>query len=75
MYNNERKTFSAISIAGMLLQKLKETTEIATQRSCVDVVIGVPGWWNDRQRRALLDASKIAGLNTLRLMNEVTASM
>lgn len=74
MYNNEKKTFSVTAVTGMLLQKLKETTENATQKPCVDVVIGVPGWWNDRQRRALLDASKIAGLNALRLMNEITAS-
>lgn len=74
MYNNEKKTFSVTAVTGMLLQKLKETTENATQKPCVDVVIGVPGWWNDRQRRALLDASKIAGLNALRLMNEITAT-
>jgi molecular chaperone DnaK (HSP70) len=74
MYNNERKVFSAIAVTGMILQKLKETTENATQRPCVDVVIGVPGWWTDRQRRAMMDASKIAGLNALRLMNEITAS-
>jgi heat shock protein 4 len=38
-----------------------------------DVVIGVPGWWNDRQRRALLDATQVAGLNCLQLINELTA--
>ena len=28
-----------------------------------DAVIGVPAWWTDHQRRALLDAANIAGLN------------
>ena len=37
------------------------------------MVIGVPGWWNDRQRRALQDAAQVAGLNCLQLINELTA--
>jgi heat shock protein 4 len=39
----------------------------------VDAVVGVPSWWNDAQRRALLDAANVAGLNVLRLLNETTA--
>lgn len=38
-----------------------------------DVVIAVPGWYTDIQRRTLLDAASIAGLNTLRLINDSTA--
>ena len=38
-----------------------------------DVVITVPGWYTDIQRRALLDAAQIAGLNVLRLINDTTA--
>jgi heat shock protein 4 len=38
-----------------------------------DVVIGCPVWWTDAQRRAMLDAANIAGLNVLRLINETTA--
>ena len=33
----------------------------------------VPSYFTDAQRRALLDASNIAGLNCLRLMNDTTA--
>lgn len=39
-----------------------------------DVVIAVPGWYTDIQRRALLDAAAIAGLNPLRLINDTTAT-
>lgn len=39
-----------------------------------DVVISVPSYFNDFQRQAMLEASSIAGLNTLRLMNESTAT-
>jgi heat shock protein 4 len=34
----------------------------------------VPGWYTDIQRRAVLDASEIAGLNPLRLINDTTAT-
>jgi molecular chaperone DnaK (HSP70) len=37
-------------------------------------VISCPGYWSERQRRALLDAAEIAGLNVLRLLNEHTAT-
>jgi len=73
-YAGEQKTFSLTSIAAMELQKLKDVAEKATGRPCVDVVISVPGWYTDQQRRAMLDASKIANLNCLRLVNETTAT-
>ena len=38
-----------------------------------DVVLSVPAYFTDAERRAMLDASKIAGLNCLRLMNDTTA--
>lgn len=33
----------------------------------------VPGYFTDAQRRSVMDAAQIAGLNCLRLMNETTA--
>lgn len=38
-----------------------------------DVVIAVPGYYTDVQRRAVADAAAIAGLNPLRLINDTTA--
>jgi len=37
-------------------------------------VISVPGWFTDIQRRSILDAAEVSGLNCLRLMNDITAS-
>jgi molecular chaperone DnaK (HSP70) len=73
MYQYEKKVFTPVTITAMILQKVKEITEKATDKPCNDVVIGVPGWWTENQRRAMLDASKIAGLHSLRLFNELTA--
>lgn len=37
-------------------------------------MVSVPCWFTDAQRRAVLDASNIAGLNVLRLLNETAAT-
>eukprot|EP01118_Nematostelium_gracile_P012634 TRINITY_DN4644_c0_g2_i2.p1 TRINITY_DN4644_c0_g2~~TRINITY_DN4644_c0_g2_i2.p1 ORF type:complete len:812 (-),score=307.07 TRINITY_DN4644_c0_g2_i2:23-2458(-) len=75
MYAGEQKQFSLTAVMAMLLQKLKQVATTALEgRVCKDVVLSVPGFWNDQQRRALLDASRIAGLNCLRLFNDTTAT-
>jgi len=75
LYQGEQKVFSLVQVTAMLLQKLKLTAEAAlTGRSCKDVVISVPGYWLEGQRRALLNAAQIANLNCLRLINDTTAT-
>ena len=37
------------------------------------LILQIPSHFTDAQRRAMLDASAIAGLNCLRLLNETTA--
>lgn len=57
-----------------MLQKLKSIAEDGLEGQRVaDCVIGVPSYWTEDARRAMLDAAYIAGLNVLRLMNETTA--
>ena len=73
MYCNEQATFTTEALAAMILGKLKKTAEEATKAKVHDVVISVPAFWTDSQRRALLDASQIAGLNCLRLINDSAA--
>lgn len=57
----------------MYLSKLKETTAAELSIPVSDCVITVPGWFTDVQRRAILAASEIAGLNCLRLVNDLTS--
>ena len=73
MYCNEQATFTTEAIAAMILGKLKKTAEAATKTKVHDVVISVPAYWTDSQRKALLDASQVAGLNCLRLINDTAA--
>lgn len=58
----------------MYLGKLKDTTQQELQIPVSDCVITVPGWFTECQRRAVLQASEIAGLNCLRLVNDLTAA-
>ena len=57
----------------MFLGKLRDTAANELKIPVADVVISVPGWYPDIQRRAVLDAAAIAGLNVLRLINDTTA--
>ncbi|XP_072301809.1 heat shock 70 kDa protein 4a isoform X2 [Eucyclogobius newberryi] len=73
MYMEEERLFSIEQVSGMLLTKLKETAESALKKPVVDCVISVPSYYTDAERRSVMDAAQIAGLNCLRLMNETTA--
>lgn len=70
----EERIFSATQLLGMYLGKLRDTTQRELGGSGVsDVVLSVPIWFTDNQRRAMLNAAEIANLNPLRVMNEPTA--
>ncbi|XP_067231372.1 heat shock 70 kDa protein 4a isoform X2 [Chanodichthys erythropterus] len=73
MYMEEEKVFGIEQVTGMLLTKLKETAEAALKKPVADCVISVPSFFTDSERRSVIDAAQIAGLNCLRLMNDTTA--
>lgn len=73
-YMGEKQAFTATQLQAMLLTKLKQTAETALKTKVVDVVISVPVYFTDTERRALLDACVTAGLNCLRLVNDTTAA-
>lgn len=73
-YGGQDKFLTAEQIMGSMLTKLKQTTEDRLENQRVqDCVLACPAYWTDVQRRALLDAANVAGLNVLHLMNETTA--
>uniref|UniRef100_A0A4W4H0Y3 Uncharacterized protein n=1 Tax=Electrophorus electricus TaxID=8005 RepID=A0A4W4H0Y3_ELEEL len=65
--------FSVEQVTAMLLTKMKETAEASLQKKVVECVISIPSFFTDSERRSVLDAAKIAGLNCLQLMNDTTA--
>lgn len=72
-YRGEKHAFSATQLVAMYLGKLRDITANELKTAVSDLVIAVPGWFTDIQRRAMLDAAQIAGLNALRLINDTTS--
>ncbi|RKO86845.1 Hsp70 protein-domain-containing protein [Blyttiomyces helicus] len=73
-YQGEIRHFSYTQIAAMFLGNVKEFTSAEIKIPVTDAVISVPGWFTDRQRRAILDAAQVAGINILRILNDLTAA-
>ncbi len=61
-------------VSADILKYLKSGAELATGAPVFDVVITVPAYFDDAQRRATLDAAELAQLKVLRLINEPTAA-
>ncbi|GIY22192.1 heat shock 70 kDa protein 4L [Caerostris darwini] len=72
-YLQEQTVLTAPQVMAMMFTKLKEISESNLRIKVQDCVVSVPIYYTDVERRAILDAAEIAGLNVLRLMNEPTA--
>ncbi|KAF2101206.1 heat shock protein Hsp88 [Rhizodiscina lignyota] len=72
-YMGQKQQFSATQLVSMLLTKIRSTAAAELRLPVNDIVISCPAWYTDAQRRALYDATEIAGLKLLRLINEPTA--
>lgn len=71
-----KANFSYTQLMAMLLTKLKQTAEAdlgGNQQVC-DVVLSIPVYYTEQQRRSLIAACQVAGLNCLRLLSDLTAA-
>ncbi|XP_061338536.1 heat shock 70 kDa protein 15-like [Gastrolobium bilobum] len=73
-YLGEAKTFTPTQVLGMMFSNLKEIAQKNLNAAVVDCCIGIPVYFTDIQRRAVVDAATIAGLHPLRLFHETTAT-
>lgn len=73
-YEVAGRSIAPEDVSAEILRSLKAAAEAETGESVRDVVITVPAYFDDAQRRATLDAGQRAGLNVLRLLNEPTAA-
>ena len=73
-YLGQKETFTATQLISMFLSKVKSTASAELKLPVSDIVISVPPWFTDVQRRSLMDAAEIAGLKLLRLINDTTAT-
>jgi len=61
-------------LSALVLRALKADAEQATGEKVEEVIISVPAYFNDQQRKATRLAGELAGLKVLRLVNEPTAA-
>ncbi|KAL9600053.1 MAG: hypothetical protein Q9219_003423 [cf. Caloplaca sp. 3 TL-2023] len=73
-YLGNKEQFTATQLISMFLGKVKSTASAELKLPVSDIVISVPPWFTDVQRRSIIDAAEIAGLKLLRLINDTTAT-
>lgn len=73
-YLGKNQEFTATQLLAMYLDKIKDTAHKDTKGNISDICLSVPGWYTEKQRRAAADACRIAGLNPVRIVNEMTAA-
>lgn len=61
-------------VSALVLKSLKADAEAHFHDTVTDVVISVPAYFNEHQRKATINAGKLAGLNVRRIVNEPTAA-
>jgi len=74
MYKGEEKQFCAEQVSSMVLTKMQEVAETYLDSPVNNVVVTVPAYFNDSQRKATIDAGAIAGLNVIRIINGPSAA-
>ncbi|KAK6110386.1 Hsp70 family protein [Brugia pahangi] len=73
-FDVDGENYSIESIVAMILKRCREVVEKFAKQPVRDVVITVPVFFNQAERRALVAAAKIAELNLLQLLNDHTAA-
>jgi len=69
-----RKVFSPEDISSFILKRLADRAAERLGQSVEKVVITVPAYFDDAQRRATIRAGELAGLEVVRIVNEPTAA-
>ena len=68
------QSFRPEELSALILRSLKADAEADLGEIVSEAVISVPAYFNDHQRKATLDAGRLAGLSVERLVNEPTAA-
>lgn len=71
-YKEEK--YNVETLLAMILWNAKKVTEAYADQTVKDVVITVPIFLNQAERRAIASAAEIAGLNLLQLLNDGSAA-
>lgn len=71
--HDENTFYTPEEIVAQFLLKAKEFAENGAHQPVKECVITVPGFFNQVERKALLQAAELAGLKVLQLINDYTA--
>ena len=69
-----RHSYSPQEISAEILKKVRRDSEAYMGEELRDVVISVPAYFNELQRKATQEAGRLAGLRVHRIINEPTAA-
>jgi molecular chaperone HscC len=68
------RSFGAEELSSLVLRTLKADAEAFFGEPVTRAVVTVPAYFNDQQRKATINAGRIAGLTVERILNEPTAA-
>ncbi|XP_012264301.2 hypoxia up-regulated protein 1 isoform X2 [Athalia rosae] len=71
--HDEETSYTPEELLAQFLHKGKEFAETSAGQKINEAVITVPGFFNQAERKALLQAADLAGLKVLQLINDYTA--
>lgn len=71
--HDDETTYSPEELIAQLLHRAKEFAETNAQQPIKECVLTVPGYFNQAERKALLQAAELANLKVLQLINDYTA--
>ncbi|XP_069021156.1 hypoxia up-regulated protein 1 [Embiotoca jacksoni] len=71
--NSEEMQYTPEELLGMVLNYSRVLAQDFAEQPIKDVVITIPAFYNQAERRAVLQAAQMAGLKVLQLINDNTA--
>lgn len=74
VYEAENLDFTPTELSAIVLKTITKDAEEALSTGVEKVVISVPAYFTDLQRKATMEGAQIAGLNTIGIVNEPTAA-
>ena len=72
--NGEKKTFNPVEISAFIIKKMVNNAEIYLNKKIKKLVITVPAYFNDSQRKLTRQAAETIGLKVIQVINEPTAA-
>ena len=74
MINGQKKTYSPVEISSFIIKKMVKNAELYLNKKITKLVITVPAYFNDSQRKLTKQAAELVGLKVIRVINEPTAA-